>query len=294
MNWISPSLEHLAGQPIGGYIPEQSAASEPTALTALALAGSSLHEPAKTAARWLAEMQSEEGSVSVRPDVPKPRWPTALAVIAWQVVADTPNPFQQHIQKALDWSLALFGAKMKPNANVGHHTMLSAWPWVEGTHSWIEPTAFQVLALKASAMGSHPRAREAVRLLIDRQLPDGGCNYGNKVVLGQTLRPHVQPTGIALLALAGEEDTDGAIERSFVYLERKLSKETTIPSLCWGLMGLAAHDRRPTDADQWLRTAVARTQHRRLAPIEDALLVLASLGEQCPLLTSASPSIAST
>jgi len=53
-------------------------------------------------------------------------------------------------------------------------------------------------------MRAHPRADEAVQLMLDRILPGGGCNYGNTIVLDQLLRPHIQPTGIVLLALAGD------------------------------------------------------------------------------------------
>ena len=51
-------------------------------------------------------------------------------------------------------------------------------------------------------------------VLLDRQLPGGGLNYGNTYVLGQLMRPHVQPTGIALLALAGEADASGRIAKT--------------------------------------------------------------------------------
>jgi len=286
MNWISSSLERLVQQPICGYIPGQSPASEPTALAALALTGSSLHTPAQKAAEWLADLQTEEGSISVRPGAEKPRWPTALAVLTWQVVGGTPNRFERQIERALAWSLSLFGARFKPNVDVGHRCMLSAWPWVEGTHSWVEPTALQVLALRASGLGKHPRTREARELLIDRQLPAGGCNAGNTIVLGQAMRPHVQPTGLAMLALAGERDAGGVIDRSLSYLENALSEETTPTSLCWGLMGLTAHDRRPAGADDWLSKAAARAEHRRFSLNDQALLVLASLGEMSPLMPS--------
>ena len=93
------------------------------------------------------------------------------------------------------------------------------WPWVLGTHSWIEPTAFNVLALKAAGRGEHPRTREAVRLLVDRLLPTGGCNYGNTTVLGQQLRPHLAPTGLVLLSLAGEQINDSRIAKSLAYLQ---------------------------------------------------------------------------
>ena len=162
--------------------------------------------------------------------------------------------------------------------------MLSAWPWVESTHSWVEPTALHVLALRASGMDSHPRAREAKELLLDRQLPAGGCNCGAKIVLGRPQLPHVQPTGMAMLALAGEQVSMGIIDRSLTYLETTLSEETTPASLAWGLTGLTAHDRRPIDADKWLQKAAERLEDRQFSQNDDALLVLASQGKRCPLL----------
>ena len=50
-----------------------------------------------------------------------------------------------------------------------------------------------------------PRAAERIRLgtemLLDRACPAGGWNAGNGVVLGSPLKPHIDPTAIALLAL---------------------------------------------------------------------------------------------
>ena len=94
----------------------------------------------------------------------------------------------------------------------GHDRMLVGWPWAEGTHSWVEPTALAVLALRPPARRPSARAKPC-GCSSTGCFPDGGCNYGNTVVLGQTLRPHVQPTGLALLALAGEGDRGGRSRR---------------------------------------------------------------------------------
>ncbi len=93
-----------------------------------------------------------------------------------------------------------------------------------GTHSWVEPTAINVLALRSAGQAGHPRCREAVKLLLDRQLPEGGWNYGNTTVLGHVLRPQVQPTGLALAALAGETDARSKVQPSLDYLHRVLSR----------------------------------------------------------------------
>ena len=106
---------------------------------------------------------------------------------------------------------------------VGHDTTLQGWPWVVGTHSWVEPTAISMFALRSAGQAGHPRCREAVKLLLDRQLPAGGWNYGNTTVLGHVLRAQVQPTGLALAALADETDIRPKVLRSLQWLEHTLA-----------------------------------------------------------------------
>jgi hypothetical protein len=140
------------------------------------------------------------------------------------------------------------------------------------------------LALERTGHGDHPRAKEAARLLHDRMLPDGGCNYGNTIVFGQELRPHVEPTGLCLLALGGRADAEGRAQKSIEYLQREVSGRTTTASLCYALLGLAACDRFPAEAHAWLDAAAARTLARDAAPYKLALLVLARLGPSSPLV----------
>jgi hypothetical protein len=132
---------------------------------------------------------------------------------------------------------------------------------------------------------NHSRTREAVQLLVDRLLPSGGCNYGNTIVLGQELLPHVQPTGLVLAALADEPLDEPRIERSLAYLEQELSAETTTASLCYGLLGLAAYDRSPADRLTWIEAAYEREVERGASTYRLALLALAA-SERNPLLTS--------
>ncbi len=114
--------------------------------------------------------------------------------------------------------------------------------------------------------------------MIDRLLPGGGCNYGNTVVLGQMLRPHIQPTGIALLALSGETDASGRLAKSVAWLGRSIGPETTAASLAWALLGLRAHGALPTQADDWLAAAESRTNKTGKSPHKLALLALAAKG----------------
>ena len=229
-------------------------------------------QAANEATEWLASLQTEEGSLGIRQGESTPRWPTSLAILAW-IAADATR-YSKQITAATNWTLSMRGTRIEPTDSFGHNTQLVAWPWVESTHSWVEPTALHVKALKAAGHDKHPRTREAIRLLKDRQLPSGGCNYGNTEVLGQTLLPHVQPTGLAMLALAGESDKRGRVHRSLEYLKKSLSARTTTASLCWGLLGLSAHNHRPADADLWLESAYGRTLRRDRAPYKLALLAL--------------------
>jgi hypothetical protein len=290
MAWIDDALETLAAAPVCGYKPTDHGATEPSSLAALALIG---HGKAGTAAPvggFLAGLQAEDGSIGVRAGETSPRWPTSLAILAW--LALDKRRYSDCIARAFNWALSIEGERLETH-DTAHNGMLAAWPWVEagsvagdrGTHSWIEPSALFTVAFKALDMADHPRTREAVTLLLDRILPDGGCNYGNTYVLGQLLRPHVQPSGVTMLALRDEFDVDRKIALTLKYLAVSVNAETTSASLAWALLGLAAHDRTPLEADKRLAEAYQRTMKRDKSPHKVALLALAALGTKSPLIT---------
>ena len=192
-----------------------------------------------------------------------PGWPTAWSTIAWRQAASSEladQRFAAAAQRGIAWLLGVQGELIPHTATTGHDTMIKGWPWVQGTHAWAEPTAMSLLALRHADLANHPRARDAVRLLQDRMLPHGGCNYGNTVVFGQELRPQVQPTGLCLLALAGQRDPRARTVKSIDYLRRELSAQTSTASMCYAVLGLAAHDQLPGNSQLWLDAAAA---HRR-------------------------------
>ena len=278
MRLLNELADQLATQTPGGYSAVGAAASEPTALAGLALLADGRLHAAKLAADWLVDRQADDGSVSVGSAQSSPCWPTSLALLVWQTVqsADQSNLYAGPIDRALDWAIQDTGRTHARRDWVGHDTLLVGWSWAANTHSWLEPTAMFVLALKAAGAADHRRTREAVTLLVDRLLPAGGCNYGNTIVLGQTLLPHVQPTGLVMMALADEELDDPRIERSLAYLGRELSAETTTTSLCYGLLGLAAFGRTPPDRAAWLEAAYQRELKRGVSTYKLALLALAA------------------
>jgi hypothetical protein len=291
MPWTDDALDQLVAADRVAYYSGGRHAAEPASLACLALVAWSRIDDAWRIAATLSRMQNHDGSVGVTEDQSEPGWPTAWAILAWRTVLEArfSQPLKQNLEHGSDWLLATEGEKIdqeEAEGFLGHRTELLAWPWIQGTHSWIEPTAVSVLALKAIGLAKHARTREAVQMLLDRQLPTGGCNYGNTIVLGQRLLPHVQPSGLALLALAGETTGTNRIQKSLHYLTAAISRETPTASLCWAVMGLTAHGRRPAAADEWLATAWRRTLARDRSPYKLALLALAASSDRCPLMTS--------
>lgn len=283
MAWLEEVLMRLTCRPCGGYRADGPAAVEPTALAALALAAHGRHEAARPALEWLARLQSPDGTLGITATLRQAHWPTGWALLAWSVVGSG-EWLRGAIDRAAAWLLAFKGRPVPPSPEIGHDTTLQAWPWVEGTHSWVEPTAINLLALKASGMDRHARSRDAVRLLCDRAVPAGGWNYGSREVLGRAVAPHVQPTGLALAALAGEESAAPQIASGIAYLNRSLSAEVTTASLCYALIGLSSHGQEPRDAPAWLEAAARRTLEQGGAPYPLSLLALAASGRKCPWL----------
>ncbi len=290
MDYLDPLLSRLAASDLCGYHPGMPAATEPTALVAMALFAHGRDPSAQRLVDRLLEMQNRDGSVGIDRLQQEPGWPTAWALLAWRAAQKSSVfavEYVAGIDRALAWILNTEGTLPDHIDDSAGDIVARGWPWVQGTYSWVEPTAMNLLALKHVRQTNHRRAREAALLLDHRLLASGGCNYGNTVVFGQALRPHVEPTGLALLALIGEEDPGGRVARSVEYLQRELSGGTPAASLSYGVLGLAAQDALPPAADDWLQAAAQRSLERRAPTYKLALLALAALGRQCPLITAA-------
>jgi hypothetical protein len=93
----------------------------------------------------------------------------------------------------------------------------------------------------------HDRVSEAVQMLLDRQLPRGGWNAGNTLIFGRELHPNPEGTGAALAGLAGVVHA-GKVVHSVDYLEGAIDRLRTPVSLGWGLLGLAAWGKRPSNS----------------------------------------------
>ena len=123
---------------------------------------------------------------------------------------------------------------------------LRTWNWVTGTASWVEPTAYALIALKAHGLRDHERVKEGEAFLFDRACYDGGWNYGNKEVLGVQLEAMPTITAYALLALQDLDHHHPVIQKSLAYLESELAERQSSLTLALGLLCFDLY-RRPTD-----------------------------------------------
>jgi hypothetical protein len=268
-----------------GYRSGGGGATEPTALAALALAANDgPAERVAKALRWLASRQRPDGAVPVTASLSSPQWTTSLAVLGWLRCGPGAGArYEREIAAGLGWLLRSRGRRLPPNPEIfDHDTTLAGWSWSPGSYSWVEPTSYALLALRAASREVHERSRSGIELLLDRALPEGGWNYGNRRVLGNVLRPFPAPTGTALAALAGVAP-DPLIDEAIAYLHRDLPRIRAPLSLSWGLIGLTAWDAQPPESKGWLEECAERNLAQSDNPLYDALILLARTST-CPLL----------
>ncbi len=106
------------------------------------------------------------------------------------------------------------------------------WPWTQGAHGWIEPTAWGMLALRVGRPDAAARIADGLAVLRDQECVGGGWNYGTREGFGVDQPPFVQTTAVAVLAVAGLDDA--LRRRGQVVLERRWPAEVA------GLLSVAS------------------------------------------------------
>jgi len=167
-------------------------------------------------------------------------------------------------EKIVRLLIASKGVPLPPDPAIRQDSSLQAWSWVDGTFSWVEPTAWCVLLLKQRlARGPYPDALERVRVgervLNDRACRDGGWNYGNANVYGKDLLPYVPTTALALLALHDRRN-EAVVVRGLAQLERDVLSERSAVALSLALICLRVY-RRPTNVAEEQLTQLIVDRH---------------------------------
>jgi hypothetical protein len=193
-------------------------------------------------------------------------WTTGLALST----AIVTNHNSAACERALLWLLTekgneghwLWRWKFKTaDRNVRFDPDKYGWPWSHGAGSWVLPTAFALIAIKQYTVCSRREAAEArihlgVDMLFDRACIDGGWNSGNSVAYGCPLRPHVEATAIALLALQ-DEGRNEMVEKSLRWLRRQAMSVESPSSLAWAILSLFTYQVPIQELQDRLSTLIA-------------------------------------
>jgi hypothetical protein len=198
----------------------------------------------------LLRTQNPDGSwPAFEGDDPEGCWTTSLVLITLRFV----HAPSKHGERALRWLLHSKGREghwfwkwkfRTVDRAVQFNPDKYGWPWFAGTVSWVVPTAFSLMALKQSFPCCRTeqvsnRLQLGTEMLRDRVCPGGGWNAGNGIVLGSALKPHIDTTAIALLALPG--DADAAAGQSLNWLRQAFVECSSAYSLAWSALAFLVH-----------------------------------------------------
>jgi hypothetical protein len=244
-----------------GFHPGSESRVEPTSWAVLALGEPGPPHKARQAGfRFLRKMQLPDGSWPSSATQTVGCWATSLA--SWALLTDPES--EAAVAAGLRWIcqdwprgvnfLQRMIRKAARRKKVSlQNDLLRGWGWTPGTASWVEPTAFALLALDRAAKELVPpeagRRRELAKaMLFDRMCPGGGWNCGNPVVYGVPGDPLVEPTVWALLALRDEANRPEH-RMSLAWLEKIVSEVLGAGSLALARICLETYGRRwPTNA----------------------------------------------
>ncbi|MCC7008009.1 MAG: hypothetical protein IT184_04270 [Acidobacteria bacterium] len=264
-----------------GYYAGHASRVEPTAWALLALGADVDLAPHRV---FFARCRVSPGWLAEDPALPINIGFNALAAFACHVLPGLATGSEQH--HLLTALAASSGTTAPQTPETPQNNSLRGWAWIDGTFSWVEPTALAVIALKRAlhdgwdVPGAPARVEEAERLLLDRVCDGGGWNFGNATMMGQDLRPYVPTTALGLIAMQDRRDHP-AVSQSLRYLEAHWQDEPSVTAAALSLISLATLGR-PVAA---LRVDLERRAADAVAAGHLHALALASLALDDPART---------
>ena len=256
---------------------------EATCLAELALAPER-HANSSEAILFLLKSQLSDGGWPAFLGDSEGSWTTALALCTLNSTGD----FTAARERAFRWLFAERGReghwfwrwKFKTSdRNVRFDPDKYGWPWVTGSASWVIPTAFSIIAIEQFTVcnrseESEKRIHLGVEMLLDRECVDGGWNSGNSLVYGVPLRPHVEATAIALLALQDEQRIE-MVQKSLSWLRQNAASVDSVSSLAWCILTLFVYQESVEPLKNRLATIMGDGREvRNNATLATALLAL--------------------
>lgn len=116
----------------------------------------------------------------------------------------------------------------------------AGWAWTDQTFSWVEPTSYALLALKAAGQSRHPRVIQAEQMLEARTCADGGWNQGLlKAFYAQPTALGTQ-TALGLLALQDRVAEHPRVLQAAAFLRSEVPAHPTALTLSWAILAMDA------------------------------------------------------
>ena len=202
------ALPHFFNKDGGwGYQGGEQSFLEPTSFVVLALL--SQKEKFKRlideGCSFIKSCRHKNGSWGIQPGDSGGTWMVAQAILALYAARHTEEALTacQYLLTIDDGYRGIINEEMKRmNIKIFRLDITAhGWPYTPGTASWVEPTAYALLALCRCGYPLVGRPREAIRYLETRQATSGGWNYGNPWVFDKAFPPFPLPTTAALLSL---------------------------------------------------------------------------------------------
>jgi hypothetical protein len=239
--------------------------TEPTAYALLALiAQGSAPQAVERGRAWLRAAQLSDGGWPPQSAVRQSGWVTAVAALLGPAMLGA-----DAYHRGILWIAGQTGQDTGVLARIQQfltgNTQVSlryeGWPWFPGTSAWVTPTALSMLALRLAARRAGRSATQgaesrhiATRLdmgaayLLTHACGDGGWNHGAARTLDYDARPYPETTGVALLALAGQNSP--VIRKACLWARAQLAGCRTSEAESWLRLGLLAHGQLPPNAPQ--------------------------------------------
>lgn len=217
---------------------------------------------------WLTDRQHADGSWPLTAQLKEGSWTTALAIHSLSL-------FESHRQRALrggdyllrqegriNWLTSMLYRWVPEKMAVQLNPHLKAWPWTTGTFSWVEPTAYALIALKKlrpylQGTNAAVRIHQGELMMVDRMCEGGGWNSGPCKILGEKMEPYPDITALALIALQDRQATE-VNQRSFQALQKMLTEIDSGYTLSWSILCLSLYGE---DVAEW-RKLLARNYAR--------------------------------
>ena len=241
-----------------GFHTGSTSRAEPTAWAVVALvewASTQAHKDAASRAfHFLDSAQLPDGSWPSSPALREGSWVTSLACLALL----GQNELSGNVKRGFGWLCK----ELPGEAGLLHRIVRSfvarqkfgtqnesyfGWSWTIGTASWVEPTSYAIISMRATPPEWMPatakrRLRIGEAMLFDRMCPGGGWNCGNPMVYGVPGEPQVSSSVWALLALR-EHPQRPEVQQSLDWLQGKLESIRSPASLALALMAMNAYGR---------------------------------------------------